>query len=110
MCGPCQAAANILANSNRSSEYVPRANREIDPDCQLTLDVLLSWRNIIRCIKTTNKFEILGLSLPQLNSIAGYIQSAINYPDDYCYYSSQLLDFKEIFLPLIISNVSECIQ
>jgi hypothetical protein len=60
------------------------------------------------CVKASNKGIVIGLSVPKINIYLGYLQSALNYPDNYCYYFDKLEEFRLTILPRIIANVPAC--
>lgn len=91
-----------------SAAYEPVAIK-LNFNCQITGEILINWQRILNCIKSNQKYSLLNLTLTKVNMLLGIIQSAINYPDDYCYYEIALDEFKNIVLPLIISNAAECI-
>lgn len=99
---------NAVSFSN-GSMYTPVV-REINLNCEITSEILINWQNILNCIKLSQKYSLLNLPLQKVNMLLGIIQSGINYPDDYCYYEEQLQEFKNIILPLILTNAAECIQ
>lgn len=78
--------------------------------CPLTREMLVIWKNAITCVKQNGKQDLIGLPGNAINAYIGLVQSAINYPDYYCYYWDQLQIFQSSILPRIIENVPECIQ
>lgn len=106
-CSSCNKTANQY---NRSPRYNASLAQRVAPEnCNVGSEQLINWRTILKCLKNTNKGEIVGLSTQQINVFLGIVQSAINYPDDYCHYQSKFVIFQEQYLPLIISDVPECI-
>ena len=77
-------------------------------ECLITKELLLTYQKKLQCCKQTNNLELIGLNLYQYNIYMGYIQSALNYPDNYCYYSVKLNEFATNILPRIINNVPIC--
>ncbi len=110
MCAPCQAAAAALANSpnynNNSSLNIPNSSE----NCTITRELLQSWQNALKCVKQKGKGDLINMALASINQVLGILQSALNYPDNYCYYTPELEAFKSIILPQIIANVPECIN
>lgn len=102
----CDCANGIPYTS--SAVYEP-VLAKLNLDCQITGEILTNWQRILTCIKNNQKYSLLSLTLTKVNMLLGIIQSAINYPDDYCYYEIALNEFKNIVLPLIINNAAECI-
>lgn len=87
------------------------AKREIyTGDCDITLDILKKWQSILKCIKQTNTYVKINVNEFNINQLLGLVQSAINYPDNYCYYKNQLDYFKDNLLVKILENVPECID
>lgn len=78
-------------------------------DCDIELNQLKSWLAILKCLKSSGLYKNVGLNITEINRLTGIIQSAINYPDNYCYYKERFENFQNNILPLIISNVPECI-
>lgn len=109
-CAPCaQAAANaaslqqtLLQNQSQSEPLVT--------DCGLNKQVLTTWLKMLDCVKRNQLWAETGLSLVPTNQFLGVIQSGLNYPDNYCYFYPQLQYFQENILPIIISNVPQCIN
>lgn len=105
-CGQNQALINAQIHQH-NYDYNNTLPLNSEP-CDITLVILKSWKDILVCVK--NLGGISNLSIVQINSYLGYVQSAINYPDYYCYYRKPLEEFQNIILPQIISNAPECIQ
>lgn len=103
-CSACSAAA--VTNPN----YTRRTQEGYTGSCDLTKQVLETWKAALKCVKQKGKQAQIGLAMSQINQMAGFIQSALNYPDNYCYYYEQLAYFQDAILPQIISNVPECIN
>lgn len=103
-------------STNQNNVVINRVNENtqnnivFDENCEITSELLNNWKQILLCIKNNIAFETVGLSEFNINSLLGIIQSAINYPDNYCYYSPQLENFKNNILLRIVENVPECIN
>jgi hypothetical protein len=78
--------------------------------CDLSLDILNTWNNILLCVKSNGLYSTIGTSEIVINQYLGLVQSAKNYPENYCYYSVELEKFKTILLQKIIQNATICIQ
>lgn len=76
--------------------------------CTLTKEILEQWKAKLECVISNNKQADIGLSFRDENRYIGLIQSALNYPDDYCFFESQLNTFKLSILPKINNNVPLC--
>lgn len=105
MCGCAGGGSSVGAPSQRQAivPYVP------DPNCQYSSGILTVWLRIIKCVKDSGSLSLIGLTDYQANIHIGNIQSAINYPEDYCFFSPQLADFQQNILPRIIENVPTCL-
>jgi hypothetical protein len=77
--------------------------------CDITQANLNSWKNSLECVKLHNKLDLIGLVEFNANQFLGVLQSALNYPDNYCLYKAQLDFFKDNVLINIVANVPECI-
>lgn len=109
-CAPCAAAAAAQNSGSYGNVNYERTIREVDPNCEMTAEVLYAWRAMLNCMKLKGTYRAVGLTSQELNSILGIVQSAINYPDDYCHYADRYAYFQNTILPLIVTNVPECIQ
>lgn len=78
-------------------------------DCAFSGGLLRVWYNILKCVKDNNKLSKIGLTAYEANVHLGNIQSAINIPDNYCYFATQLTDYQTNILPRIIEHVPTCI-
>ena len=106
MCG-CGAA-----NKNNSSTHrqVSVARQVEQAPCDITKEHLLLWKQILTCIKQNNYFVAADTPEFTINKFLGIVQSALNYPSDYCYFNEQLNYFKTFVLLKIIDNVPQCIN
>lgn len=108
-CSTCSGGGVVYNGSGfASNPNIPK--RVITPavDCLLTKEILARWKNTLKCIKNNNQLETIGLVNSSANQILGIIQSALNYPDNYCFYEQELSYFQTTVLPLIIEYASEC--
>lgn len=105
-CGACAAAA---AKNNQSYSLRKRQVVEVNIDCDYTKEIITNWLNALKCIKLNNKESQIGIDAYTRNRYLGILQSALNYPDNYCYFFTDLEAFKIDILPQIISNVPDCI-
>lgn len=100
------------SNNTNFSNYHQPSNRQAQvpspSDCSITKQMLIKWKAMLNCVKINKKLDLIGLNEVTVNQYLGVIQSALNYPDNYCYYKIQLENFQTINLPLIIEYVSEC--
>lgn len=108
MCAPCAAAA--AANNATYTEQRMSTPPPINENCLYNGGLLNVWLNAIKCVKTSDKLNLIGLTDFQANVQIGNIQSAINYPENYCYFEPQLTDYQQNILPRIIEYVPECLQ
>lgn len=77
-------------------------------NCTYTNAILEKWKLILTCIKIQSLGSLVGIETFQMNVLMGVIQSALNYPNNYCFYKQQLDDFQTNILPRIIENVPDC--
>lgn len=108
-CAPCAAAASGQ-NAINFSPTVPTAKILVNNGCGLDKDILTTWQKMLQCVKKNQKQENINLYISQINQLLGVIQSALNFPDNYCYYYEQLEYFKDNVLPLIVNNVPDCLN
>lgn len=106
---PC-SACGAAASTNNFSHPVQTFAVPVNPNCPFNKTLLTAWKAILNCIKQTRKYQESGMSKVVVNQMAGIVQSAINYPDNYCYYEEQLVYFQSQLLPIIVTNVSECVS
>lgn len=104
----CACGSGGLSQQSSGNPSLQRASNPISTDCGLTKTVLKTWFAGLICIKLQDKFVAAGIGVTVLNQILGVVQSALNYPDNYCYFYEMLEYFKDNLLPSIIANVPEC--
>lgn len=114
MCGCSGSGSSVNIPTGRLSgtdNYTQNANMRVkNENCPYDQGVISNWKTILECVISNDKLSVTGITRPQANQYLGLFQSALNYPDDYCYYEVQLNLFKEAILPLILNNVQECIK
>lgn len=95
--------------STDTNQVVNTANRVVTSpeNCFFDKDILLQYKNIVEIIKNNDLYSTVGMTIQQSNSYLGIIQSALNYPDNYCLYESQLTTFKDTILPNLLIHVAE---
>lgn len=93
------------------SSFISRSNNSTpsNTDCDITLENLTTYKNMLLCIRNNNKYVQAKIAFTTVNMYMGIIQSALNYPDNYCYYMESIANFQSSILPLIVANVSECL-
>lgn len=97
------SSASILGYSPYSTQ------RTITENCNITKEMLLVWRGALNCLKSSGKYTLVNMNLHEVNRYLGLVQSGLNYPDDYCFYQDRIINFQTIILPLIVTNVPECL-
>lgn len=104
---PCQSGGGTNNQGVQQQKFVPSVS---SADCLITKPQLTAWLAILQCLKTNERYDSAYISRVVVNQMLGIVQSSINYPDNYCYYIDQLEYFRTNLLPVIISNVPECIK
>lgn len=77
--------------------------------CDITLQLLENWEKVLNCVKSNDSFQKTGVAEITVNQYLGLIQSAKNYPNNYCFYGGNLNNFRNVILPKIIQNEPICI-
>lgn len=103
-CGCGAKKANVAV-----AQPVNVTTQPVVTQCDITADTLNKWFSILQCVKNNNSYQKTGVSEITVNQYTGILQSALNYPDNYCYYSAQLNVFKDTILIKIIENEPICI-
>ena len=103
----CGCASSVPENNSLNS--LNSTNNIINLNCGVTIELLEHWQKILFCIKNEDKTSLIYSNTVVINQYLGLIQSALNYPDNYCYYFEQIENFQNSLLPLIVNNVPECI-
>lgn len=106
MCG----CGSTLNNTTTFRPYSAPVSTGSSIECDITKENLITWKNLLSCIKTNNYYTIANIPEFNVNKFLGVIQSALNYPSNYCYYYDQLNYFKTFVLINIINNVPQCIN
>lgn len=104
----CGCGGGGGGSSTATDGYIAYSAPVIPTECGLTRTVLNTWMTALICIKLQDKFEKAGINVVSVNQLLGLLQSALNYPDNYCYFYEQLQYFQQSLLPSIITNVPEC--
>lgn len=105
-CGSKTNAVNTVVTYNQPTGVKIISSKE----CTITKNDILKWQNVLKCIKTEGKFIQADITEFNVNQLLGIIQSALNYPENYCMYKAQLDYFKDSILVKIVMNVPECIN
>lgn len=106
-CSKCNGGGNLSYQVHYSGTPSNELKMAI-ANCEITKELLLKYTQLLECCKENNKLSDIGLSTIQYHSYMGYLQSALNYPDNYCYYIIKIQEFANNILPRIISNVTIC--
>jgi len=107
-CG-CGGGGN--ASSNKTSNATPVLKLQTKKeDCTITKEAIQKWMTIIKCVSAKDKLKELGLSEFNINQTLGIMQSALNYPDNYCMYEIHLDAFQNDVLIKIVASVPECLN
>lgn len=117
-CGCGGGGGNVAPVVNRSMQQtfnvapITPSTFNLDENgiCSITSEMLQKWKAVLECVNSRGRLGEANLSTVSYNQILGVIQSALNYPDNYCYYKPQLLFFQNTILPKIVQYVQECIQ
>lgn len=105
----CSSCGGNYVNSNLSVRSTGSVKSVYSPtDCDYTKESLQKWQRLLECVLINNKSSLIGITDQKIRSYLGYIQSALNYPDNYCFYKDVLDDFSTNILPRIILNVPNC--
>jgi hypothetical protein len=109
-CSSCTGKALKISNGSLSTQSGSnvRVAKYTSKDCDYTKEMLEKWYKLLYCVLINNKANFIGITNQKINSFLGYIQSALNYPENYCYYMDTLSDFEQNILPRIIENVPNC--
>lgn len=108
-CSACAAKAAALNNKSISTKSLSlNTNTYTSSDCNYTKALLEKWYSALYCVRINNKSDAIGITNQKINSYLGYIQSALNYPENYCYYLNEIDSFQQNILPRIITNVPNC--
>lgn len=105
-CGSKSGSVTPQVHSPQQGKVSVRSPK--DSNCSFSGGILRIWYNKLKCVKDSNKLYAIGLTEFEANSYLGYIQSALNYPDNYCHFTENLTDYQTNILPRIIANVQSC--
>lgn len=108
MCGCSGSGSSVNVPVGRLSQLPNTPMKAKTENCELTQEIITNWKTLLECVVSKELLHAINLSKLQANQYLGLLQSALNYPDDYCYYDIQLNLFKEAILPRILENVPEC--
>lgn len=104
MCNCGKGTSNIQSTLQNKT---PVKTITAPQDCFFNKEILQNYKNLLEQIKEKNIISEAGLTIKSINSYLGLVQSALNYPDNYCLFEQQLSDFRDKILPkIIIANAS----
>lgn len=104
-CG-AKKVSNVVAQPAKTTTSTISTTPE---NCNITIEILDKWESMLNCVKSNGSFQKTGVAEIVVNQYLGLIQSAKNYPNNYCYYGSQLEVFKSSILTKIVQNEPSCI-
>lgn len=93
---PCE---NNSTTPFASVANVKKAANQVT-DCTVTKEQIETWLNLLQTAKKNGS----SVSEQLLNSNIGIMQSALNYPNNYCYYQQRIDIFKEFVLPKLMNE------
>lgn len=105
----CGCSGGSSSGTMSSGYAISSPLRTSNVPCDITLENLKTWQKSLECIKSIGKFDVIGVSEFTVNQTLGFIQSAINYQENYCMYAAQLEYFRNVTLINIITHAPECI-
>jgi hypothetical protein len=106
----CASCGNKAGTGGKTPAVRPTKKAKTEnADCIFKGGILIVWYNALKCVKDTGKLGLIGITSHQANKHLGIIQSALNQPDNYCLFETQLTDFYTNILPRIIENVPNCL-
>lgn len=108
MCG-CGAKNNGGSGNTQRGVFLNAPEEPVSP-CDITKENLIAWKYLLTCIKENNYYSQANIVEFTVNKFLGIIQSALNYPSDYCYFNEQLSYFKTFILLNLLDNVPQCIH
>lgn len=106
-CG-CGGGSGASIQSQETDKQVAKALTSPE-DCTFSKETLDSYIVMLNLVRTHDLFKATGISFQGLNAYIGLIQSALNYPDNYCLFETQLNTFSSSILPKLTEHVSEYI-
>ena len=75
-------------------------------NCEFTEAQLLSWKELLLCVKTNNLYADLGTTEGRVNSGLGMVASALNHTSNLCYFEKYLIELKPFILQIL--NLGKC--
>lgn len=101
-CGCGGSAAPVAAPT---AAMIRRVNQTV-VNCDYTPELLQSWLISLKCVKSSNTFDLYNSNHTKFNSYLGIVQSALNYISFPCYFVKQL----DTIAPVIeaIKNNGQC--
>ena len=74
------------------------------PNCDITFEQLIEWRDLFLYIKGENRISETGLDNKTFNIYLGSVASALYYTGDYCEIFSRLVIVRDV-IPSIKTNL-----
>lgn len=100
------------SNTNQIQKTVKTQEQLVTPpiDCFYDKEILSNYKKLLDTVKEKELFSEINLNIRAVNSYLGLVQSALNYPDNYCILEPQLDIFRFSVLPNLIEHASKYID
>lgn len=89
----CNCGSSDFQNQPETS---PEVMAFFNSDCSYTLEILREWQTKLQNAVINQQLDLLHLTGPQMNSYLGYVQSAINFPKNLCFYEIKLAEISQV--------------
>lgn len=106
----CGCENTIVNSQQQQTTKIDKPKVFATTNCDISEELLLNYQKLLLCCKYNNSLNKINLTTKECNSYLGYLQSALNYPDNYCYYYTKIDEFRTRVLPLILNNVPYCTE
>ena len=82
-------ACSCLNNSSGLTLFRTNASNDTSQeDCGYSQETLMNWKSTLECLKNTQKYDAVGLTVYDINVFLGNIISAVN--NSICSFSTKL--------------------
>lgn len=95
-CAPCAAAAAALNNYTIQNQRLQAEQSISNEDCPYKFDTLVLWLKQLKSVKANEQTSLINITIPQVNSYIGYVQSAINYSGNLCFFADYLAPIVQV--------------
>ena len=96
MACPCENNNSAQPINNLYNRLIISDPPPAQGDCPYSIELLTVWKAKLENIKDQQQVDLIGITGYQMNSYLGYVQSALNFPQNPCFFETNLAIIAQI--------------